>query len=166
LCFFFNSLNRFSETEFIIAFKSQIFEEREQSNYYITDRNYSDETKYYYLNIENDSIKTEISYSEEESFLHKIDNTFYFFYTKSKGCSYDLKKYLKDYKFIEIKMDKVDFRDFFYQNGTILGWNEYKIYLGAIYSNKLEIIQNIERSDDGRIISICLNPNIIFYEKH
>ena len=83
-CFYFDSLNRFSETEFIIAFNSRIKAKREQTEYYITDKNYSNQTIYYYLNIEDNAIETEISHSKEKSFLQKIDNTFYFFYTKSK----------------------------------------------------------------------------------
>ena len=61
-------------------------------------------------------------------------------------------------------MDEVDLRDFYYQNGTILGWNYEHIYFGEIYSNKLEIIQNIHKSNNNyKICFICLNPNIIFY---
>ena len=162
--FYFDSLNRFSDTEYIISFNSQIKAERDQYNYYITDKNYSNRFIYYYLDIEKDDIiKTEICYSEEKSFLHKIENTFYFFFTKSEKCSNDLKEYLKDYKFIDIKMDEVDFRDFYYQNGTILGWNNEHIYFGENYSNKLEIIQNIHKSNNSKICFICINPNIIFY---
>ena len=162
--FYFDSLNRFSDTEYVISFNSQIKAERDQYNYYITDNYYSNRIIYYYLNIEKDDIiETEICYSEEKSFLHKIENTFYFFFTKSEKSSNDLKEYLKDYKFIGIKMDEVDFKDFYYQNRTILGWNYEHIYLGEIYSNKLEIIQNIHKSNDYKICFICLNPNIIFY---
>ena len=163
--FYFDSLNRFSDTEFIIAFNSQIKADRDQYNYYITDKKYSNRTIYYYLNIEDDIIEKEVSYSEEKSFLCKIDSTFYFLFTKSEKCSNDLKEYLKEYKFIEIKMNEVDFRDFYYRNGTILGWNKEQIYFGQIYSNKLEIIQNILKfkSINDKICFICLNPNIIFY---
>jgi len=162
--FYFDSLNRFSDTEFVISFNSQIKSDRDHYNYYITDKIYSDRTIYYYLNIEDDILKTEISYSEEKSFLHKIDNTFYFFFSKSEKCSKDLKEYLKDYKFIEIKMDEVDIRDFYYQKGTILSWNEEQIYLGGIYLNKFEIIKNIHKSNNYKITFISLNPNIIFYK--
>ena len=88
--FYFDSLNRFSDTEFIIAFNSQIKADRDQYNYYITDKKYSNRTIYYYLNIEDDIIEKEVSYSEEKSFLCKIDNTFYFLFTKSEKCSNDL----------------------------------------------------------------------------
>jgi len=138
--FYFESLNRFSDKEYIIAFNSQIKENRDQYNYYITDKNYSNRTIYYYLNIDDDIIKKEVSYSKEKSFLHLIDTPFYFLFTKSEKCSNDLKEYLKAYQFIEIKMDEMDFRDFYYQNGTILGKNKDQIYFGEIYSNKLEII--------------------------
>lgn len=161
--FYFDSLNRFSDKEFVIAFNSQIKAERDQYNYYITDEIYSNKKIYYYLNIEDDILKVELCCSEEKNFLHKIDNTFYFFFTKSENCSNYLKKCLKDYKFIEIKMDEMDFKDFYYQNGTILGWNKEQIYLGKIYSNKLEIIQNIHKSNDYNITFICPNQNIIFY---
>jgi len=163
--FYFDSLNRFSDKEYIIAFNSKIKADRNQYNYYITDKDYSNRTIYYYLNIEDDIMKEEISYSEEKSFLHIIDNTFFFLFTKSEKCSNDLKEYLKDYKFIEIKMDKLDFRDFYYQNRSILGWNKEQIYFGQIYSNSFEIIQKIRKSksNNDKISFICLNPNIIFY---
>ena len=61
-------------------------------------------------------------------------------------------------------MDEMYFSDFYYQNGTILGWNKEQIYLGENYSNKFEIIQNIDKSKNYKIILIYLNPNIIFYE--
>ena len=163
--FYFDSLNRFSDKEYVIAFNSQIMADRDQYNYYITDKNYSNRTIYYYLNIEDDIMKEEISFSKEKSFLQKIDNTFYFLFTKSEKCSNDLKEYLKDYKYIEIKMGEVDFRDFYYQNGSILGWNKKQIYLGQIYSNSFEIIQKIHKfkSNNYKICFICLNPNIIIY---
>ena len=164
--FYFDSLNRFSDTEYIISFKSRIKADRDQYNYYITDKNYSNRTIYYYLNIGDNIIKEELTYSKENSFLHKIDNTFYFLFTKSEKCSNDLKKYLKDYQFIDIKIDEIDFRDFYYQNGTILGWNKEQVYFGHIYSNKLEIIQKIHKlkSNNYKISFIYLNPNIIFYD--
>ena len=149
--FYFDSLNRFSDTKFIIAFKSRIKKGRDQYNYYITDKNYSNKTIYYYLNIEDDIIKTELCYSEEKSFLQRIGNTFYFFFTKSENCANYLKEYLKDYKYIEIKMDKMNFRDFYYQNKTILGWNKEQIYLGTFFSNKLEMIQNMNKSINYKI---------------
>ena len=149
--FYFDSLNRFSDTEFIISFKSRIKAERDQYNYYITDKNYSNKTIYYYLNIEDDIIKTQLCDSEEKSFLQKIGNTFYFFFTKSKNCANILKEYLKNNKFIKIKMDEVNFRDFYYQNKTILGWNKEQIYLGTFFSNKLEMIQNMNKSINYKI---------------
>jgi len=163
--FYFESLNRFSDKEYVIAFNSQIKADRDQYNYYITDKNYSNRTIYYYLNIDDNIIKEEISYSKEKSFLHRINTTFYFLFTKSEKCSNNLKEYLKAYQFIGIKMDELDFRDFYYQNGTILGWNKDQIYFGEIYSNKLEMIQNIHKfkSNGYKISFICFNPNIIIY---
>ena len=62
-------------------------------------------------------------------------------------------------------MDEVDFRDFYYQKGSNLGWNKEQIYFGQIYSNSFEIIQKIHKfkSNNYKICFICLNPNIIFY---
>ena len=54
--FYFDTLNRIYNNEFIISFKSRIKERREQYNYYITDAKYCNETIYYYLNIDNLSI--------------------------------------------------------------------------------------------------------------
>ena len=60
-------------------------------------------------------------------------------------------------------MNKNNFRDFYYQNKNILGWNKKLIFSGKINSNnELEIIRNNIKSYN--IISICLNPNIIFYD--
>ena len=164
--FYFDSLNKYSDTEFVIAFKSKILEKREQYCYYITDKIYSNETIYYYLNINDELIKKKICSTKENSFLHKIGNTFYFLFSESEKSSFKLKNLLKDYEFIEIKMDKMNknnFRDFYYQNKNILGWNKKLIFSGKINSNnELEIIRNNIKSYN--IISICLNPNIIFYD--
>ena len=163
--FYFDSLTRFSDKEFVIAFKSVILEIRDQYNYYITDQKYSDETKYYYLNIDDNTIEREICSIKEDSFLQKIDNTFYFSHKKSvEKCSYELKKLLKHYKFIEIEIEKMNLRDFYYQNKTIFGWDNELIYLGKIKSNnELEIIKEINKNKNYHIIYINLNPNIIFY---
>jgi len=164
--FYFDSLNKYSDTEFVIAFKSKILEKRNQYRYYITDKIYSDETIYYYLNINDELIKRKICSTKENSFLHKIGNTFYFLFSESEKSSLALKNLLKDYEFIEIKMDKMEknnFRDFFYQNKNILGWNKKLIFSGKINSNnELEIIKNNKKCYN--IIFICLNPNIIFYD--
>jgi len=164
--FYFDSLNKYSDTEYIISFKNKIKAERDQYNYYITDKIYSDETIYYYLNINDELIKRKIYSTKENSFLHKIGNTFYFLFSESDKRLFKLKKLLKKYEFIEIKMDKMNkmnLRDFYYQNKSILAWNKNQIFLGKIYSNnELEIIKNNKNSNN--IISICLNPNIIFYD--
>ena len=89
---------------------------------------------------------------------------FLFFFTKSENCANYLKEYLQDYKYIDIKMDKMNFKEFYYQNKTILGWNKEQIYLGNIYSNKFKIIEKNNKSNNYKIIFICLNPNIIFYD--
>jgi len=75
---------------------------------------------------------------------------------------------LKDYEFIEIKMDKIELmneinlRDFYYQNKSILSWKKNQIFLRKINSNNgLEIIKTNKYSYN--IISIYLSPNIIFY---
>jgi len=164
--FYFDSLNRFSETEFIISFKCEIKEERDQFNYYIIDENYSDEaTYYYYLDINDDIIRRKICLTNNDSFLHKIDNTFYFLFNELGEYSFKLKGLLKDYKFIEIKMDEVNFRDFYYQNKFILGWNNKSIYLGNIFSNnELEIIKIINKSKINNIISINFNPNYMMIQ--
>jgi len=162
--FYFDSLNRTSDTEFVIAFKSRIKEQRNQYNFYITDKNYSNETIYYYLNINDNFIERQLCSTKENSFLSKIDNTFYFLFNELDDYS-ELKKMLKHYKFTEIKMDEVNLRDFYYQNKTILGWDNELIYLGKIYSNnKLEIIKTINKYKNNKIINLCLNPNIIFYD--
>ena len=164
--FYFDSLNRFSDTEFIIAFKSVIREVRDQYNYYITDENYCDETIYYYLNINDNLIERTLCSTKEDSFLQKIDNTFFFLHNESEECSLELKELLKDYKYIEIKMDEVNFRNFYYQNKTILGWNNNLIYLCNIYSNnELEIIKQIIKPQNYNIISINLNPNFMIIQE-
>jgi hypothetical protein len=169
--FYFDSLTRFSDKEFVIAFRSVIIEIRDQYNYYITDQKYSDETKYYYLNIDDDVIEREICSVKEDNFLQKIDNTFCFSHKKSKEeCSYDsseLKKLLKHYKFIEIETEKMNLRDFYLQNKSILGWDNELIYLGNInYNNELEIIKKISKYENYHIVYISINPNIIFYNDY
>ena len=162
--FYFDSLNRTSDNEFVIAFKSRIKEKRNQYKFYITDKNYSNETIYYYLNTNDNIIVRKLCSTKENSFLHKIDKTFYFLFNESEDL-FELKKILKHYKFTEIKMDEVNFRDFYYQNKNILGWDNELIYIGAIYSNnKFEIIKKINKSKNHYIICISLNPNIIFYD--
>ena len=163
--FYFESLNRFSDTEFVISFSSTVEEKRDQYNYYITDQDYSDETIYYYLNIDYDIINYKICSTKETSFLHKIGNTFYFLFNKSEECSKELKNLLKAHEFIEIKMGKDDFIDFYYQNKTILGWDDSLIYYGEIYSNnEFQIVKKNYKYKNDYIISIYLNPNIIFYD--
>ena len=72
---------------------------------------------------------------------------------------------LKAHEFIEIKMGKDNFRDFYYQNKTILGWNDSLIYYGEIYSNnEFQIVKKNYKYKNDYIISIYLNPNIIFYD--
>ena len=115
------------------------------------------------MNTNDDIIERELCSTKKNSFLHKIDKTFYFLFNESDDLS-ELKKLLKHYKFIEIKMDEVNFRDFYYQNKTILSWNNELIYLGNIYSNNIfEIIKTINKSKNYNIIYLYLNPNIIFY---
>jgi len=87
------------------------------------------------LNIDYDIIDHKICSTKETSFLHKIDNTFYFLFNESEESSKELKKLLKAHEFIGIKMGKEDFRDFYCQNKTILGWDDSLIYYGEIYSN-------------------------------
>ena len=154
--------------EFVIAFKCVIKEIRDQYNYYISDDRYCDETLYYYLNIDNALIRREIFSIKKNSFLQKIDNTFYFSHNKSEVEHLgELKKLLKNYKFIEIEMEKINLRDFYYQNKTILGWDNELIYLGKINSNnEVEIIKKINKNINYNIAYICLNPNIIFYNDY
>ena len=163
--FYFESLNRFSDTEFIVAYKCIVEEERDQYNYYITDQDYSNEVVYYYLNIDDDIIEEKICSTKENSILRKIRNTFYFLSNESEECSEKLKELLKGHEFIEIKKGKANFTDFYYQNKTILGWNDSLIFYGKIYhNNELEIIKKNYKYKNYYIISLCLNPNIIFYD--
>ena len=168
--FYFDSLNRYSDTEFVIAFNSIIKEERDQYYYYITDKIYSDETIYYYLNINDDLMERKICSTKEDSFLRKIDNSFCFLFCESESDNNSfekLKNLLKDYEFIEIKMDKnvnMNLSDFYYQNKNILSWYKNLIILGKINSNnEFEIIKKNENCIN--ITYISLNPNIIFYDK-
>ena len=72
---------------------------------------------------------------------------------------------MKGHEFIEIKKGKANFTDFYYQNKTILGWNDSLIFYGKIYhNNELEIIKKNYKYKNYYIISLCLNPNIIFYD--
>ena len=66
--FYFDSLNKYSDTEYIISFKNKIKAERDQYNYYITDKIYSDETIYYYLNINDELIKRKICSTKKKKF--------------------------------------------------------------------------------------------------
>ena len=164
--FIFKSLIQFSEKELIISFKSCIESDREQYYYYVNDKNYSDETIYYYLNIEKDNmIETKICSSEEDTFIYKDNNEkkIYFIYNKPNDCTKKLKKILKDYEFVEIKIKDYNFIDFYYQNKTLIGWNNKVIYLGKInYKNEFEVIKTYNKLQE-KINFVNLNPNLIFY---
>ena len=69
--FYFNSLIKYSETNYIISFKSEIKAERNQYNYYVDDDNYSNETCYYNLDINNGEI-TKI-FSKDKQIILNID---------------------------------------------------------------------------------------------
>ena len=163
--FSFDSLNKYSENKYIIAFKSRIVAKRDQYNYYITDDKYSDETIYYSLDIKEDqSIEEIICSTEENSFLFKDEkeNKFYFLLNKSKDSISKLKNVLKDYELIEIITDNLNYRNLLIQNKNVLGWNNNSIFLGKIFSHNLEIILN-KKFNEGDIYLVMLNPNYILY---
>ena len=109
------------------------------------------------------SLKEKYVLQKKKNFLHKIDNTFLFFFKESEKSLFKLKQFLKDFEFIEIKNNNIYLRDFYYQNKSILGWNGELIFLGKINSNnKLEIIKKYRNCYN--IISICLNSNLIFLD--
>ena len=75
---------------------------------------------------------------------------------------------MKNYEFIAIKSNELNFKNFYIKDRTFLSWNAKSIYYGKIYFepfNKLEIIQNI--SKEYNIVSVIPNNNdnnlIIYY---
>lgn len=167
--FYFDTLNRIYNNEFIISFKSRIKERRNQYYYYITDTKYSNETIYYHLNIDDLTFdKKKICSSKENTLLikDKNENKIYFLYNGAEACGEKLKKYLKPYyEFIMIKLDILNFKNLYYQNKTILAWNNELIYFGKVHSNNTyEIIKIIHKPKYLNIHYVNLNPNLIIYD--
>ena len=160
-----DSLVKISENKFIISFKSEIVADRDQYNYYITDNKYSDETIYYFLNIEGTQCIDGIICSTKENsylFYDEKDNTFYFMFNKAKDSCLSLKDFLEDYNFIEIISDDLNCRNIFVEKRNILVWNSRSIYLGKIFSNNMEIIKSFKRTNkEGDITLVMFNPNYI-----
>ena len=164
--FYFNSLNRISNDEFIIGFKSRLVAKRDQYNYYITDNIYKNETIYYRLNISKNEIENELFATTNDSLLLKDKNKFYFFINKSEENEVNLlKNVIKDNsELIEIICeDKPYFKKFLSDNGDIMGWGDKSIYFGKIYLNKFQIINTIIKNDKN-ITLVTLNPNFIIYK--
>ncbi len=59
------------------------------------------------------SLTIKYALQKKLGFLHKIGNTFYFLFNDSEESSKELKQLLKAHEFIEIKMSKENFRNFF-----------------------------------------------------
>lgn len=160
--FYFDSFNIISDNNYIIGFKSRIKCERDQEYYYITEKNYSNQTIYYNLNVVNNTINI-LCQSKEKSFLYKDDkeNKFYFLYDASVDCAGVLKSILAGYQFVEIKMKNLNYRNF--QNKKMLGWKNNSIFLGNIGFNKqIEIIQSC--SSSNYITFVDLKYKNIFYD--
>ena len=114
-------------------------------------------------------IKKKICSSKENTLLikDKNENKIYFLYNGAEECAEKLKKYLRPYyEFIMIKLDILNFKNLYYQNKTILAWNNELIYFGKVHSdNTYEIIKIIHKSKDLNINYVNLNPNLIIYDK-
>ncbi len=161
--FYFDSFNIISDNNYIIGFKSRIKCERDVEYYYITEEKYSNQTIYYNLNIENNTINM-LCQSKEKSFLYKDvkENKFYFLYDTSVDCAGKLKSILVGYQFVEIKIKNLNYRNFHFQNKKMLGWKNNSIFIGNICFNKqLEIIQSWFSSN--YITFVDLNYKNIFY---
>ena len=123
--FYFDSLNQISENKFIISFKCRIKSERDLSYFYVDDKEFTNETIYYILDIVNNTIKEKLCSSTENTQLtkDKKENKFYFFFNESQQCSNKLKKFLKNFEFIEIKISNLNIKQFYIENNILLGWN-------------------------------------------
>ena len=167
--FYLDSVNKISEEELIIAFKSRIKIERDQYYHFIDERNYKNETNYYLLNFKKDeTIKKKIGSTKEKSFLFKSEdeNNFYFFYDKTELCAKNLEKVFinKNLKLTTVQVnDKLDVRNIVIKKNIVIGWNKNCVYLGIIYNNILEIIQEYEMDKGKYIKYISLVNNYIFY---
>ena len=87
--YYFDSINIISDEDLIIAFKSRLKCERDQDFFYITEKNYLNETIYYHLNINEDKNFIKIlCRTKEKSFLFKdnIEKKFYLLGDQIDDC--------------------------------------------------------------------------------
>ena len=167
--FYFDGLTKISEEELIISFKCRIKLGRAQYYYFITERAYKNETLYYLLNFKNDdSIKEKIGSSKEKSFLFKNneENDFYLFYDKTESFAKILKDLFdnKNLNLINVQLNKkLEVRNVEIRKNIVIGWNTKCIYLGIIFNNNLEIIQNVDIKKGQYIKYISLVSNYILY---
>ena len=167
--FYFDSLNQISENKFIISFKCRVKLKRDLYYFYVNDKEFTNETIYYILNIDNNTIEEKLCSSTENTQLikDKKENKFYFFFNESQQCSNELKKFLNNFEFIGIKISDLNIKQFYIDDNTLLGWNNEKIYYGIIYhypNYKFEMIKEI--SKNYNIVMVEPNINIIVYNNN
>ena len=163
--FYFDSLNQYSEKKWIISYKCRVKSKRNLYYFYVNDKEFTNETIYYILDIDDYTItRKKLCSSKEDSSLIKKENKFYFFFNESQECSDKMKNILKKYDFIGVKTIILDFRQIHIENDIVLGWNKCDIYYGKIYhypNYKLEIIKKI--SKEYEILSVIPNNSLIIY---
>ena len=166
--FYFDSLNQYSEKKWIISFKCRVKSKRNLYYFYVNDKEFTNETIYYILDIDDYTItRKKLCSSKEDSSLIKKENKFYFFFNESQECSDIMKIALKKYDFIGVKTNVLDFRQIHIENDIVLGWNKSDIYYGKIYhypNYKLEIIKKI--SKEYEILSVVPSNNLIIYSNN
>ena len=169
--FNFHSMIRIKEKEFIISFKSKIVTDRDQYYFYITDDNYKDEIIYYYLNLdEEDFSYKKIGSTENNSILlrEEKEGKFYFLYNGPETCVEYLKEMFKKANF-ELKVMETDCDynsdNLFIKGNTIIWFNRRNIYLGKIFGDNFEIIDELKNEQDKSIKFISFEEKCIFYEK-
>ena len=105
--FYFKSLTKISENELILSFKCRIKTLRDIGYFYITERNYKNETIYYHLKLTDCSsnIKKLCSSEENTSLIKDTkDNKILFFFKDSQNCANKLKKFLKKMNLKKLKL--------------------------------------------------------------
>ena len=162
--FYFDSLNQYSENKCIISFKCRVKPTRNLYYFYVDDKDFTNETVYFILDINDYTIKKKLCSSTENTRLIKKNKKFYFFFNESQECSNKIKKVLKKFEFFGVKTNIFDLKQIDIVNNIVLGWNNNTIYYGKIYNFpncKLDIIKEI--SKDYNILSVVPKNMIIIY---
>ena len=165
--YYFDSINIISDEDIIIAFKSRLKCGRDQDFFYITEKNYINETIYYHLNINEDKnfIKI-ICQTKEKSFLFKDNNEkkYYLLGYQIDDCVIRLNQEFEGCEFIGIKMNNLKYRNFYIKNNYILGWLDNSIFLGNINpNNEIQIQKNIKKKSTCFISYVDLYSKCLIY---